>query len=81
MADWRQKVRTISRSDGSTASETGKRAAVGCLSVVLFIISILTLIILFSLFRNGEWVLGILAAFFFIVTAGTAVAAFSANRD
>ncbi|WP_088007672.1 hypothetical protein [Indiicoccus explosivorum] len=81
MADWRHKLRTITRTDGSTAPEPVKQAALGCLSLVLFAVSILTFIILFSLFRNGHWLLGIPASLFFLASAGTAAIMFPLKRN
>lgn len=73
MADWREKIKTISKTKGSSAPESAKRLGMGCLGFAVLAVSILTLIVAFGLFKSGSWMAGLFAAAFFLVSAATAV--------
>ena len=71
MADWLEKVKTVSSTKGDTAPESAKRAGVGCLGVVVAIATILTFLIAFGLFKSGNPVMGSFAAAFALIGALT----------
>ncbi|HSI66017.1 MAG TPA: hypothetical protein VK947_01295 [Planococcus sp. (in: firmicutes)] len=73
MADWREKLKTISSTKGDSAPEGAKRAGIGCLSLVIAVVSILTFIITIGLLFSGSWVIGTFAAIFCVISASTAV--------
>lgn len=81
MADFRQKIKAIIQTDGSSAPEPAKKAAMGCLSVVLLVVSILTLLITIGLFQDGSWLFGGVLFLFFLLTAAMTVVAFPLKRD
>ena len=67
MADWLEKIKTVSSTKGDTAPESAKRAGVGCLGAVIAIATILTFIIAFGLFISGHWIMGSFAAVFALI--------------
>lgn len=71
MADWLEKIKTISSTKGSSAPESAKRAGIGCLSVLVAAVSILTFFIAFGLFRSGDWILGLFAVLFGLMASAT----------
>ncbi|TWT27597.1 hypothetical protein [Planomicrobium sp. CPCC 101110] len=74
MADWREKIKTISAADGSSAPERAKQAGIGCLAAFLIAVSILTFIIAIGLFRSGSWIIALfIAAFFALSTISAAI--------
>ncbi|MGI2327790.1 hypothetical protein [Planococcus sp. YIM B11945] len=72
MADWREKIKTISSTNGSSASEGAKRAGMGCLAFFVLAVSILTLILSIGLFISGNWLMASAVFVFFALSAGTA---------
>lgn len=73
MADWREKMKSVSKTKGSSAPESAKRLGMGCLGSAVLAVSILTLIVAFGLFKSGSWMAGLFAGAFFLVSAATAV--------
>lgn len=73
MADWREKIKSVSRTKGSSAPESAKRIGMGCLGFAVLAVSILTLMVAFGLFKSGSWMAGFFAGAFFLVSAATAV--------
>lgn len=71
MADWLNKIKTVSSTKGDSAPESAKSAGVGCLAVAIAIATILAFLIVFGLFSSGNWVMGSFAAFFAILGALT----------
>lgn len=71
MADWLEKVKSVSSTKGSSAPESAKRAGIGCLSILIAAVSILSFIIAFSLFGSGNWVLATFALIFALLSAMT----------
>ncbi|MFD1032954.1 hypothetical protein [Metaplanococcus flavidus] len=67
MADWLEKIKSVSSTKGDSAPESAKRAGVGCLAVVIAIATILTFLIAFGLFRSGNPVMGSFAAVFAVI--------------
>lgn len=76
MADWLEKIKTVSSTKGETAPESAKTAGVGCLAAVIAIFTILTSFIAFGLFRSGHWVMGSFAAAFALIGALTSILLF-----
>ncbi|TWT03470.1 hypothetical protein [Planomicrobium sp. CPCC 101079] len=72
MADWREKIKTISAANGSSAPEGAKRAGIGCLAFFLTTVSILTFIIAIGLFRSGNWIVALFILAFFALSTVTA---------
>lgn len=72
MADWREKIKTVSSTKGSTAPESAKRAGVGCLAFFVLAVSILTLLIAIGLFKSGNWILALFILAFFALSSVTA---------
>lgn len=64
MADWLEKIKSVSSTKGETAPESAKSAGVGCLAVVIAIATILTFLIAFGLFKSGHWIMGSFALMF-----------------
>ncbi|AQQ54334.1 hypothetical protein [Planococcus lenghuensis] len=81
MDDFRQKIKAIIQTDGSAAPEPVKKAAMGCLSVVLLVVSVLILLISMGLFQDGSWLFGSVLFLFFLLTAVMAVTAFPLKQD
>lgn len=73
MADWLDKIKTVSSTKGATAPESAKSAGVGCLAAVIAIATILTFLIAFGLFRNGNWIMSSFALLFAALGALTSV--------
>lgn len=71
MADWLDKIKTVSSTKGESAPESAKSAGVGCLAAVIAIATILTFLIAFGLFRSGHWVMGSFAGIFAVIGAIT----------
>lgn len=76
MADWLNKIKTVSRTNGGSAPESAKRAGVGCLGAVIAIATILTFLIAFGLFKSGNWLMGSFALIFAAIGAATALILF-----
>ena len=76
MSDWLNKIKTVSSTKGETAPESAKSAGVGCLAAVIAIVTILTFLIAFGLFRSGHWVMGSFTAAFALIGALTSVLLF-----
>jgi CHASE2 domain-containing sensor protein len=72
MADWREKIKTISSSNGSSAPEAAKRAGIGCLAFFIIAVSILTFLISIGLFRSGNWIIALFILAFFALSSVTA---------
>lgn len=72
MADWREKIKTISKTKGESAPEPAKRLGMGCLSAAILAVSILAFIIAIGLFKSGSWITGLFAGLFFLLCAATA---------
>lgn len=78
MADFREKIKTISSTKGDNAPESAKRIGMWAIAAMVMAVSILTFIIAIGLFTNGNWILAIIASLFFLLSAATAyVLAFS----
>ena len=73
MADWREKMKSVSKTKGSSAPESAKRLGMGCLGSAVLAVSILTLIVAFGLFKSGSWMAGLFAGAFLLVSAATTV--------
>lgn len=73
MADWREKMKSISNTKGASAPEPAKRLGMGCLTAALLAVSILAFIIAIGLFKSGSWVIGLFAGLFFLLCAAMAV--------
>ena len=71
MADWLEKIKTVSKTKGDSAPESAKKAGVGCLAAIIAIATILTFLIAFGLFRSGHWVMGISSLVFAVIGALT----------
>ncbi|MCP2033738.1 CHASE2 domain-containing sensor protein [Planomicrobium sp. HSC-17F08] len=69
MADFREKIKTISSTKGSTAPEPAKRLGMGCLLIAVLAVSILTFFLAIGLFLNGNWIMGIVLSVFFLMSA------------
>lgn len=76
MADWLNKIKTISRTKGESAPESAKRAGLGCLGAIIAIATILTFLIAFGLFRSGHWLMGSFALIFAAIGAATSIILF-----
>ena len=73
MADWLEKIKTVSSTKGETAPESAKSAGVGCLAAFIAIATILTFLIAFGLFRSGHWLMGSFVLLFAAISALTSV--------
>lgn len=73
MADWREKITSVSKTKGTSAPEGAKRAGLGCLGLIVAAISILTLLITIGLFRSGYGLMGVLTTAFLVVCIATTV--------
>lgn len=73
MADWLDKIKTISKTKGDSAPESAKSAGVGCLAAVIAITTILTFLITFGLFRSGHWIMGSSGLLFAVIGALTSI--------
>ncbi len=71
MADWRGKITSVSKTKGTTAPESAKRAGLGCLGVLIAVVSILTLLITIGLFKSGFVLMGIFATAFLLICIAT----------
>lgn len=71
MADWRQRIKNIASTKGSSAPENAKRTGMGCLTVLILIVSILTSIITFGLFRSGYWGMALFSGTFTVLSVST----------
>lgn len=76
MADWLDKIKTISKTKGDSAPESAKRAGVGCLAAVIAITTILTFLIAFGLFKSGHWLMGSLCLLFALIGTLTSILLF-----
>lgn len=74
MADWRQRITDISKTKGDSAPESAKRAGMGCLIGVIFIVSIMALVMAIGMMASGHWVIGTVTLLFFLISAGTGMA-------
>lgn len=72
MADWREKIKSISKTKGNSAPEFAKQLGMGCLGYAILAVSILTFIVAIGLSYSGNWVAGLFATAFFLVSAATA---------
>lgn len=72
MADFREKIKTIASTKGTSAPEPAKNLGMGCLAGAIVIVSILTFIITIGLFKSGSWIAGSFAGLFFLMSALTA---------
>ncbi|SDI60040.1 hypothetical protein SAMN04487975_12216 [Planococcus glaciei] len=72
MADFREKIKTISSTKGSSAPETAKRLGMGCLLMVVLAVSILTFFLAIGLFLSGNWILALVVLLFFALSTLTA---------
>ncbi|RNF40074.1 hypothetical protein [Planococcus salinus] len=73
MADWRQRIKTISSTKGDSAPESAKRTGIGCLTTFVLIVSILTFLITFGLFQSGSWGMAFFSAVFAVLSIATLV--------
>lgn len=73
MADWREKITSVSKTKGATAPEGAKRAGLGCLGIIIVAVSILTLLIAIGLFKSGFALMGIFTAAFLLICIATTV--------
>lgn len=71
MADWRQRIKNIASTKGASAPENAKQTGMGCLTVLILIVSILTFIITFGLFRSGDWGMALFSGTFTVLSAST----------
>lgn len=72
MADFREKIKSIASTKGTSAPERAKRLGMWIITVLVIAASILTFIIAIGLFRSGNWIMAIFASLFFLLTAATA---------
>ncbi|MDN7241846.1 hypothetical protein QWY14_08565 [Planococcus sp. N028] len=72
MANLRDKIKTISTTNGSSAPEAAKRAGIGCLAFFIIAVSILTFIISIGLFKSGNWLIALFILVFFALSTVTA---------
>ncbi|ANU09997.1 hypothetical protein A1A1_06452 [Planococcus antarcticus DSM 14505] len=80
MADWREKITSISKTKGTSAPEGAKRAGLGCLGLIVAVVSILTLLITIGLFKSGYALMGIFAVAFLLVCIATTVLLLAPNK-
>ncbi|WP_038704770.1 hypothetical protein [Planococcus sp. PAMC 21323] len=73
MADWRGKITSVSKTKGTTAPESAKRAGLGCLGLIIAVVSILTLLITIGLFKSGFVLMGSFATLFLLICSATTV--------
>ena len=72
MADWREKITSVSKTKGTTAPEGAKRAGLGCLGLIIVAVSILTLLITIGLFKSGFVLMGVFTTVFLLICVATA---------
>lgn len=80
MADWREKITSVSKTKGTTAPEGAKRAGLGCLGLIIVAVSILTLLITIGLFRSGFALMGIFTTVFLLICLATAALLLVPNK-
>lgn len=73
MSDFRHKIKTVASTKGTSAPEGAKKAGMGCLGLLILIVSILSLIIAIGLFQSSSWILAGFTTVFFLISAATAV--------
>ncbi|MDN7244815.1 hypothetical protein QWY13_04840 [Planococcus sp. N017] len=73
MADFREKIKTISSTNGSSAPENAKRLGMGCLMVALLAVFILTFFLAIGLFISGSWMIALVILLFFLISTAMAV--------
>ena len=80
MADWREKITSVSKTKGTTAPEGAKRAGLGCLGLIIVAVSILTLLITIGLFKSGFALMGIFTTVFLLICLATAALLLVPNK-
>ena len=80
MADWREKITSVSKTKGTTAPEGAKRAGLGCLGLIIVAVSILTLLITIDLFKSGFALMGIFTTIFLLICIATAALLLVPNK-
>ncbi|MGH2316869.1 hypothetical protein ACRC6Q_03825 [Planococcus sp. SE5232] len=80
MADWREKITSVSKTKGATAPEGAKRAGLGCLGLIIVAVSILTLLITIGLFKSGFALMGIFTTVFLLICLATAALLLVPNK-
>ena len=80
MADWREKITSVSKTKGTTAPEGAKRAGLGCLGLIIAAVSILTLLITIGLFKSGFVLMGIFTTVFLFIFIATAALLLVPNK-
>ena len=80
MADWREKITSVSKTKGTTAPEGAKRAGLGCLGLIIIVVSILTLLITIGLFKSGFALMGIFTTVFLLICLATAALLLVPNK-
>ncbi|WP_298824223.1 hypothetical protein [uncultured Planococcus sp.] len=80
MADWREKITSVSKTKGTTAPEGAKRAGLGCLGLIIVAVSILTLLITIGLFKSGFALMGIFTTIFLLICLATAALLLVPNK-
>ena len=80
MADWREKITSVSKTKGESAPEGAKRAGLGCLGLLVAVVSILTLLIAIGLFKSGFALMGIFTTVFLLICIATAVLLLVPNK-
>lgn len=72
MSDFRHKIKAVASTKGTSAPEGAKRAGMGCLGVLILIVSILSLMIAIGLFQSNSWILAGFTSVFFLISTATA---------
>lgn len=80
MADWREKITSVSKTKGTSAPEGAKRAGLGCLGLLVAVVSILTLLIAIGLFKSGFLLMGIFTTIFLLICIATTVLLLAPNK-
>ncbi|MBT2570851.1 hypothetical protein [Planococcus sp. ISL-110] len=80
MADWREKITSVSKTKGTSAPESAKRAGLGCLGLIVAVVSILTLLIAIGLFKSGFLLMGIFTTIFLLICVATTVLLIAPNK-
>lgn len=80
MADWREKITSVSKTKGTTAPEGAKRAGLGCLGLIIVAVSILTLLIAIGLFKSGFVLMGVFTTVFLLICIATAALLLVPNK-
>ena len=80
MADWREKITSVSKTKGTSAPEGAKRAGLGCLGLIIVAVSILTLLITIGLFKSGFALMGVFTTLFLLICIATAALLLVPNK-